>query len=47
MEWNIRPKEWKPCNAKIFEAYVASQNCYHILPFIIQNNVRLVIYFLI
>lgn len=40
--WNIRPKEWKPCNTKVFQAYLSGKNSYYLLPTLIQNSLRIV-----
>lgn len=45
--WNIRPKEWKPCSSKVFEAYLSGKNSYYLLPVLIQSHLRIVIFFII
>ena len=40
--WNIKPKEWKPCNSKVFEAYLSGKNSYYLLPALIKSNLRIV-----
>lgn len=42
--WNIATKkEWTPCNNKIIAEYLDSNNVEDILPFLIKNNLRIVI----
>ncbi len=42
--WNIKDtREWKPCNNKVFAAYLSSgKNCYFLLPELIKSHLRIV-----
>lgn len=45
--WNIRAKEWRPCNSRIYEAYLTGKNSYYLLPTLIKSNLRIVNFYLI
>lgn len=41
--WNfLANKEWTPCNTTVFEEYRSGQNCFHLLPELIKNKIRIV-----
>ena len=40
--WNFMDKEWVPCNRTVFDEYRSGQNCFHLLPDLIKNKLRIV-----
>jgi len=41
--WNfLVNKEWTPCNTTVFDEYRSGQNCFHLLPELIQNKLKIV-----